>query len=254
MENKRRLIAGNWKMNGLKADGLALAKGIHEALQKAGPLPDVVLCPPATLLALVADALAGSPVSVGGQDCHPESKGAFTGNISAPMLADLGCSHVIVGHSERRQHHGETDDLIRRKAEAAHAAGLVPVVCVGETQEQRDTGQAFSTVEDQIRLGILPALPPDGLVVAYEPVWAIGTGRVATADDIGAMHTRLRGWLKDHMPGGERVRLLYGGSVKASNCGEIFRVAHVDGALVGGASLLAEEFVAIVKAAVATPA
>ena len=205
----------------------------------------MLICPPATLLFLVAELLTDTPVALGAQDCHAKPSGAFTGDIAAPMLADAGCSYVIVGHSERRAGHREDDALVRAKAEAAVAAGLTPIVCLGETEAERDAGQALAVVERQLA-GSLPAgAEAARLVVAYEPVWAIGTGRTPTASDIEAVHRHLRRKLAGRVAEPERVRLLYGGSVKKDNCAEILGLPEVNGALVGGASLKAEEFWAI---------
>jgi triosephosphate isomerase (TIM) len=241
----RPLIAGNWKMNGRQADGLTLARALAERAAHEAPAADLLICPPATLLFLVAELLTDTPVALGAQDCHPKPSGAFTGDIAAPMLADAGCGYVIVGHSERRAGHREDDALVRAKAEAAIAAGLIPIVCLGETEAERDAGQALAVVERQLA-GSLPAgAEAARLVVAYEPVWAIGTGRTPTASDIEAVHRHLRRQLAGRVAEPERVRLLYGGSVKKDNCSEILRIADVNGALVGGASLKAEEFWAI---------
>lgn len=239
---RRMMVAGNWKMN-------AAAAGLAEldTLIAAGPsAAEVVLCPPATLIAAFAARARGSHVAIGGQDCHPELSGAHTGDISAPMLADAGASHVIVGHSERRADHGETDALVRAKASAALAAGLVPIVCVGEIEAERDAGRALEVVAGQLDA----SLPDDigGTVVAYEPVWAIGTGRVPAAEDIAGMHDALRARLTERF-GETGIRLLYGGSVKAANAAEIFALRNVDGGLVGGASLKAKDFLPIVEAA-----
>jgi len=241
----RPLIAGNWKMNGRQADRLTLARALAVQATHEPLAADLLLCPPATLLFLVAELLTDTPVALGAQDCHPKPSGAFTGDIAAPMLADAGCSYVIVGHSERRAGHREDDALVRAKAEAAVAAGLIPIVCLGETEAERDAGQALAVVERQLA-GSLPAgADAARLVVAYEPVWAIGTGRTPTASDIGAVHRHLRRQLAGRVAEPERVRLLYGGSVKKDNCPEILGIAEVNGALVGGASLKAEEFWAI---------
>ena len=248
---RRPLIAANWKMNGLKADGTALAGAVAARAKAVGTAlaGDILICPPATLIDAVAEVLVGSPVALGGQDCSPEPSGAFTGDIAAAMLRDLGCSSVIVGHSERRAGHHETDAVVRAKATAALAEGLAAIVCVGETATERDEGRALDVVGGQV-LGSVP----DGatiatLVVAYEPVWAIGTGRVPTLDDIAAMHRHIRELLAGKVVGGIDVRILYGGSVKPSNAREILALDDVDGALVGGASLKADEFWAIVEAA-----
>ena len=241
----RPLIAGNWKMNGRQADGLTLARALAERSAHEPLAADLLICPPATLLFLVAELLTDTPVALGAQDCHPKPSGAFTGDIAAPMLADAGCSYVIVGHSERRAGHREDDALVRAKAEAAVAAGLIPIVCLGETEAERDAGQALAVVERQLA-GSLPAgAEAARLVVAYEPVWAIGTGRTPTAPDIEAVHRHLRRQLAGRVAEPERVRLLYGGSVKTDNCREILRLPEVNGALIGGASLKAEEFWAI---------
>jgi triosephosphate isomerase len=245
------LIAGNWKMNGRLPAATALAAEVAARATdaaRAGTLQaEVVLCPPATLLGEVGRLVRGSPVATGGQDCRAEVAGAFTGDISAEMLADLGCRYVIVGHSERRSLYGESDATVLAKAAAALRAGLTPIVCIGETAAERDAGRALAVVERQLR-GSLPATSA-AVVVAYEPVWAIGTGRTASPADIGAMHSHLRAVLQDHLgPKGQAVRLLYGGSVKAANAAAILATPDVDGALVGGASLQADEFWGIVTA------
>ncbi len=242
----RKLAAGNWKMN-----GSAAALDEVRALVAAHPAPacEMLLCPPATLIAQMAWAARGSALLVGGQDCHPMASGAHTGDIAATMLKDAGATHVILGHSERRTDHGETDALVKTKAEAALAAGLVAVVCIGETESQRDAGRTLAVIGTQLD-GSLPAgATAANLVIAYEPVWAIGTGRTPTLAEIAEVHAflrdRLRGLIGAEAGG---VRLLYGGSVKPSNAVEIFAVPHVDGALVGGASLKAADFGAIVAA------
>ncbi|RAP42735.1 triose-phosphate isomerase [Rhodovulum viride] len=250
---RRKLAAGNWKMNGLSG-----ALGEAVALAAAHPAPgiDILLCPPATLLDRMADSVHGSKVAVGGQDCHPLVSGAHTGDISAEMLADAGASYVILGHSERRADHGETDALIRAKTEAALAAGLAAVVCVGETEAQRDAGETLAVVGAQLS-GSLPdaGVTAETVVVAYEPVWAIGTGRVPTLEQIAEVHDSLRAALKDRFgAAAEGIRLLYGGSVKPGNAAEIFATSNVDGALVGGASLKASDFSAIIAALEAAPA
>ena len=242
----RKLAAGNWKMNGSKA---ALAE-VQALIATAGtPACEMLLCPPATLIAAMAAATAGSAVQVGGQDCHAKVSGAHTGDLSAAMLADAGASHVILGHSERRADHTETDAQVRAKAEAAITAGLVAIVCVGETEAQRDAGTTLDVIAAQITGSVPPDATAAQLVVAYEPVWAIGTGRTPTIAQIAEVHAFLRAHLAGHI-GAEaaKTRLLYGGSVKASNATEIFAVPHVDGALVGGASLKAADFAPIVAA------
>jgi triosephosphate isomerase len=237
------LICGNWKMNGRTADGVALARAI--ATGPAAPWVDLAICPPATLIAAIVAAVVGAPVAVGGQDCHAKPSGAFTGDIAAPMLADLGCRYVIVGHSERRTFHRESDAEVRAKAEAAAAAGLIPIICVGETLAERDEGRMAAVIRAQIAGSLAPAIPPDRFVIAYEPVWAIGTGRTATAAQVAEVHALIRADLAD----GARVRILYGGSVKPDNAAELLALADVDGALVGGASLDAKAFLAIAAAA-----
>jgi triosephosphate isomerase len=248
---RRPLIAANWKMNGLKADGIALGGAVATRAKAAGAAlaADILVCPPATSIDAVAASLAGSPVWLGGQDCSPAASGAFTGDIAAPMLADLGCRAVIVGHSERRGGHHETNETVHAKAEAALAAGLVAIVCVGETAAERDEGRAEDVVGSQVLGSVPDAASARSLVVAYEPVWAIGSGRTPTLDEIAAMHRHIRALLARKLAGGSDVRILYGGSVKPSNAAEVLAIADVDGALVGGASLKAEEFWAIVEAA-----
>lgn len=251
----RPLIAGNWKMN-----GLASAMGELEALIGGAPAggPEILLCPPATLVAAFAARAAGTPVAVGAQDCHPEPAGAHTGDISAEMLADAGARWVIVGHSERRADHGETDALVAAKLAAAWRAGLGGILCVGESLAEREAGQAGAVVRSQLS-GSLPGTGTGTgtgggvaarLAVAYEPVWAIGTGRVAGAAEIAEMHAMLRSELQSRFgDAAEDVRLLYGGSVKPGNAGEILATANVDGALVGGASLAAADFLQIISGA-----
>ena len=244
-----RLIAGNWKMNGLKAS-LREAQTLAERLAAEPAASRVALCPPATLVALMADALAGASVAVGGQDCHAEPSGAFTGDISAEMLADAGARLVIVGHSERRAMHGETDEIVAAKARAALRAGLEPIVCVGETLEERQAGRTLEVVERQVRGSLPPELKGAAFAVAYEPVWAIGSGLTPTLEQIEEVHAAIRRLLEAQF--GEAsagAPILYGGSVKPSNAGEILAVREVGGALVGGASLKCEDFLAIVRAA-----
>ncbi len=245
MTKLRPLIAGNWKMNGLKADGLALARAVGAGA--AGISAELLVCPPATLLAGVGEALAGSAVGLGGQDCAASTPGAHTGDIAAAMLADLGCRYVIVGHSERRSDHGETDTTVRAKAEAALAAGLVPIVCLGETEAERDRGEALTVVARQLAGSLPQQANAANTVVAYEPVWAIGTGRTPSNTDIVALHAHLRRELTKRSTEAAAIRLLYGGSVKPANAKEILQLADVNGALIGGASLKAEDFLAIAR-------
>jgi triosephosphate isomerase len=246
-ESRRPLIAGNWKMNGLAKTGLALARDIAARRAAGDPGCDIVLCPPATLVRAVAEAVAGSAVAVGGQDCHAKPAGAHTGDIAAPMLADAGCRYVILGHSERRQDHQESSEQVRSKVEAALAAGLVAILCVGESAAERDAGVALGVVARQLGASLPAAARPDQVVVAYEPVWAIGTGRTPTLPEIQEMHTHLRDLLSRAMPGGAATRLLYGGSMKPDNARPILGQPDVDGGLIGGASLKADDFWAIVQ-------
>ncbi len=241
----RKLAAGNWKMNGSAA---ALAEVAALLNNHPAPNCEMLLCPPATLTAQMAWAARGSVLQVGGQDCHPKDSGAHTGDVSAAMLKDAGASYVILGHSERRADHGETDELVKAKAAAAQAAGLTPIVCIGETEAERDAGTTLAVIGGQLDRSL-----PDnteGVVVAYEPVWAIGTGRTPTLEQIAEVHAFLRNRLAARIgaEAAKKLRLLYGGSVKPSNANEIFAVPHVDGALVGGASLKAADFGAIVAA------
>ena len=243
----RPLIAGNWKMNGVKASAGELGQmmaGVGDLWRKV----DLLICPPATLISTFATAALGSHIRIGGQDCHPQASGAHTGDISAEMLADAGATAVIVGHSERRADHSESDALVRQKAQAAWRAGLVAIVCVGETREQRDAGKTLDICGAQLA-GSLPDRSGAGnLVVAYEPVWAIGTGLTPTSGDVEQVHRFIRDSLISRFNGdGAKVRILYGGSVKPSNAAELMGVANVNGALVGGASLKAADFLAIAK-------
>jgi triosephosphate isomerase len=242
----RKLVAGNWKMNGSLA-ALSELAGIVEAAQ-ARPDVDVAICPPATLIAPAVSAQQG--LAIGGQDCHANASGAHTGCVSVAMLKEAGASCVIVGHSERRADQHETDAEVQAKAQAAIAGGLQAIVCVGETEAQRDAGQAVAIVEGQLDGSVPREGTGETLVVAYEPVWAIGTGRTPTVDDVAEMHAAIRNKLNALLGGeGAKVRILYGGSVKASNAEELLSVPDVDGALVGGASLKAADFGPIIAAA-----
>jgi triosephosphate isomerase len=243
----RPLIAGNWKMHGTLASARELATGVATG---AAPAADLLVCPPFLHLSAVAEALAGSAVALGAQDCHAQPKGAHTGDVSASMLADLGARFVILGHSERRADHGESDAVVLAKAEAALAAGLTPVVCVGESEAQRLAGEAEAVVAGQLAGSLPEGFASAGGVVAYEPVWAIGTGRTPTESDIAAMHGRIRKELEGRFgSAGGTLRILYGGSVKPGNAKAILALPHVDGALVGGASLVAADFLGIAAAA-----
>jgi triosephosphate isomerase len=243
------LIAGNWKMNGTRAslDELSALAGMLTTGE--APRAIVVICPPATILAAVARQGATSGIQAGGQDCHAAASGAHTGDIAAGMLADAGAQYVIVGHSERRADHAETDAQVRAKAEAAIGAGLKPIICVGETEAQRDGGQAESVVAGQLAGSIPDAASQHEVIVAYEPIWAIGTGRTPTNDDIARMHASIRQNLVERFGDkGLTTRILYGGSLKPQNAREILAVENVNGGLVGGASLLAKDFYTIISA------
>jgi triosephosphate isomerase (TIM) len=242
----RPLIAGNWKMNGLKGSVSEL-QALLDGASKVSAKADLLVCPPATLIAAFTDKVRGSKgLEIGAQDCHPEASGAHTGDLSAEMLADAGASAVIVGHSERRADHGESDTLVRRKAEAAWRAGLTAIVCIGETQAHRDDGRTLHICGGQLSGSLPDGATAANLVVAYEPVWAIGTGLTPTTGDVEQVHTFIRDHLTARFKGeGAKIRILYGGSVKPSNAAELMAVPDVNGALVGGASLKAADFLAI---------
>jgi triosephosphate isomerase len=240
-----QLIAGNWKMNCLAAEAIALAEAI--AAGASGVTAELLVCPTALHVAAVAKSLAGTPVAVGGQDCHQAKQGAHTGDIAAPMLRDAGASWVILGHSERRQDHGETDELVREKTLAAVEAGLTQIVCVGETADQRSGGQETEVVGWQLA-GSLPK--PFTGVIAYEPIWAIGSGKTATEQDVATMHAFIREELvRQFGEAGRGLRILYGGSVNPTNAATLLAVPEVGGALVGGASLKPDDFLAVARAA-----
>ena len=243
------LIAGNWKMNGTSAS-LGEVQRLAEMLATGErPRCTIAICPPATLLHQLNAIAAPSGIVTGGQDCHAEASGAHTGDISAQMLADAGAQYVIVGHSERRSSYGESDELVRGKAVAAMTAGLIPIICVGETEAERRAGRAEEVVAGQLAHSVPEHLGQLGLVIAYEPVWAIGTGLTPTPEDIAGMHGTIRRLLVERFgEGGGQVRILYGGSMKPANAAEILALENVDGGLVGGASLLANDFHAIISA------
>jgi triosephosphate isomerase len=245
----RHLIAGNWKMNG-QADSLREALLIAEGAKEAEGKADVMLCPPATLIERMRELTLGSPLLIGGQDCHEAASGPHTGDISAEMIKDAGATAVIVGHSERRTDHGETDALVRSKAEAARRAGLKTIIiCIGETEAERDSGETLAVVSRQLE-GSVPDGPPGDVVIAYEPVWAIGTGRTPSEGDIAEVHAHIRAGLAARFgAAGNAVRILYGGSMKPANAAAILAVDDVNGGLIGGASLNAADFVAIIAAA-----
>jgi triosephosphate isomerase (TIM) len=245
----RMLLAGNWKMNGLKAS-LGEIRALTRGLTDEALRGDVIVCPPATLIADAVKAAEGGPIAIGGQDCHSLASGAFTGDISAEMLRDAGATAVIVGHSERRQFHGETNLTVAGKAKAARRAGLTAILCVGESDKERDAGRAVPVVTQQIQASIPADLDGTDLVIAYEPIWAIGTGKRPQPGDIAQMHEAIRTVLKKRFGAqGADMRILYGGSVKPDNAAEILAIANVDGALIGGASLKAADFLAIIRAA-----
>ncbi len=248
MTDRQALIAGNWKMNGLTAAALAEAKALAEKLAANRPKSQVAICPPATLLAGLAGALSGSGILLGGQDCHAKASGAHTGDIAAEQLKDAGAACVIVGHSERRADHGETDAIVRAKAEAAHRAGLIAIVCLGETLAQRDGGETLKVVASQLRGSLPDDANAANTVIAYEPVWAIGTGRTPTLEQVAEVHALIRRELRARFDDGAGFRILYGGSVKPDNAAQLMAVADVDGALVGGASLKAGDFWPIIAA------
>ena len=246
MAAPRPLIAGNWKMNGLATDGVVLAHGVAEGAAKTALNCDLLVCPPATIVARVADALRGTVVAVGGQDCHPKVSGAHTGDVSAVMLKDSGALFVIVGHSERRADHGEGDALVRAKGEAVRAAGLTPIICIGETAAQRDAGETLAVLTRQIAGSVPAGLSAADFVVAYEPVWAIGTGRTPTLVEIADAHSHIRAELVRHLGAGATdTRILYGGSLNPANAKAILAVSGVNGGLIGGASLKAPDFLTI---------
>ncbi|MBD3165337.1 triose-phosphate isomerase [bacterium] len=248
---RTKLIAGNWKMNLTSGEAGPLAKTIADAVGSDGP--DVLLCPSFTLIPAVRDAVDGTKVQVGAQNIFWEPKGAYTGEVSAEMLIDAGCSHVIIGHSERRQYFGETDASVQRKTMTALKVDLIPIICVGETLDEREEGRTEAIIDKQIS-GALTGIEADDMlrvVIAYEPVWAIGTGRTATPDTAQEVHKQIRTWLKNKYGKdvAEQVRILYGGSMKAANAADLLGQPDIDGGLVGGASLKADEFKAIIDAA-----
>jgi triosephosphate isomerase len=243
------LAAGNWKMNGVKTS-IEQVEALKARLAETAPKCDVMLCPPATLVAAMADATQFCSISVGGQDCHPAASGAHTGDISAEMLADAGATAVIVGHSERRADHGETNEVVSAKAEAAHRAGLTAIICLGETLAQREAGETLAVVHEQLKASLPEGSTGANTIIAYEPVWAIGTGHTPTTTQVGEVHQALRGGLSALVGAEEaaKIRILYGGSVKPDNAAELMAVGDVNGALVGGASLKADDFAKIIAA------
>jgi triosephosphate isomerase len=245
---RRPLVAGNWKMNGLAASLDELRKMIKGYSPPLLERADLLVCPPFTLISACVSAARGSGIAVGAQDCHPKPFGAHTGDVSAEMLRDAGAGAVIVGHSERRADHAETDAVVRAKAEAAHRADLLAIICVGETREERDAGRTIDVVRTQLGGSVPDAATPANAVIAYEPVWAIGTGLTPTVADVEEVHGTIRRTLVDRFGAGAgAIRVVYGGSVKPDNAASLLGAADVDGALVGGASLKAQDFLAITK-------
>lgn len=243
----KKLVAGNWKMNGLTAS-LVEVKGMVDGAASLQTV-ELAICPPATLASRVGDALKGSAIGLGGQDCHAEKSGAFTGDLAAEMWADIGAKYVIVGHSERRQYHGETDAIVSAKASAVLRAGLTPIICIGESLAERDAGKTLDVIATQLAGSIPAAAGETPVVIAYEPVWAIGTGRTPTVAQVAEVHGAIAAAMEKRFGGsGRAIRLLYGGSVKPENAGELMAVPGVDGALVGGASLKAADFLKIAAA------
>ena len=237
-------------MNGLKANGLALADALAENLKAvADPAFDMLVCPPFTLIGSVGKTIAGSAIALGAQDCHPAEKGAHTGDISAAMLSDLGCRFVIVGHSERRADHGETDEEAKAKAGATQAAGMTAIICIGETEDERDDGKTFDVVKSQLSGSLPEGASSANTVIAYEPVWAIGTGRIPSTDEVQEVHALIRAELSDALGENEAngIRIIYGGSMKPENAHDLIGLPDVDGGLIGGASLKAEDFWAIAQ-------
>lgn len=250
----KKLIAGNWKMNGTLGSARTLVDGIVAGLRAAPDVAascDFLVCPPYVHMYVVKNVIDHNhaPVVLGGQDCAATQSGAYTGEIAAEMLRDFGCGYVILGHSERRHILGETSAIVAEKAAMAHAAGLIAVICVGETEDERSAGMENEVVEAQIKASIPQGATAANTVIAYEPVWAIGTGKVATVDDVAAMHGFIRERAKEKVANSGQMRILYGGSVKPDNAAALFAVPHVDGALIGGASLDAQQYIAIAQAA-----
>lgn len=247
-DSRRYLIAGNWKMNMLRSDGVELAAAVAEGA--TNPNCDLIVCPPAQLLTEVGTAISHSAVALGGQDCSDKASGAYTGDVSAPMLKDAGCRYVILGHSERRAYHGESDATVKAKAIAALDAGLIPIVCVGETEAERDQGKTMAVISAQLDGSLPDAFDATSLVIAYEPVWAIGTGRTATPEQAQEVHSHIRAHLAIQTAPevASGMRILYGGSMKPENAGDLLGQSDVDGGLIGGASLKAADFLAIAAA------
>jgi triosephosphate isomerase len=251
MTLRRPLIAGNWKMNGLKASDGEIRRLRQEVeAQGFGQRADILVCPPATLIGPFAAETEGSPIMIGGQDCHARASGAYTGDLSAPMLADSGAKAVILGHSERRSYHGERDEDVREKAKAVHASGMIAIICLGETAGERRLGLTLAVMARQLKGSVPETGTGANMVIAYEPVWAIGTGLTPSVADVAEAHAFLRGALAE-LKGdtvAQETRILYGGSVNPKNAAELLTIANVDGGLIGGASLKADDFLAVIAA------
>lgn len=247
MTTPKALVAGNWKMNGLKASTSEITH-LNDLISTSGANCDVLICPPFTLISALVG-LGAKNVPIGAQDCHMNISGAHTGDVSAEMIKESGCNHIIVGHSERRADHGESNETVRAKASAAQAAGTIAIICVGETFAEREAGETIDVVSAQVTGSIPETATAENTIIAYEPVWAIGTGKVPTTSDVEDVHKEIRALLKARFgDAGAQIKILYGGSVKAANAVELMSVPNVNGALVGGASLKAEDFYGIISA------
>ncbi|MCP4395236.1 MAG: triose-phosphate isomerase [Alphaproteobacteria bacterium] len=247
MADRRTLIAGNWKMNGLTTDGVALAQKLSRMAGSTKEFNcDILICPPATLISNIKHIIIDTDIMIGGQDCHAEQKGAHTGDISAVMLKDIKCEYVIVGHSERRADHNENNEMVKHKAAAAHEAGLKAIICIGETEEENENGKTLEVLKKQITESTPDSATHENTVIAYEPVWAIGTGKTPTIGDIADTHKAIREYVEKTIGNSAAVQLLYGGSVNPDNARSILSLEDVDGALVGGASLKIEQFTSII--------
>lgn len=246
----KKIIAANWKMNGSVASAKDWAKGVTSSLAKIKPDVEMVVCPPFPLISILGDELSGCPIKLGGQDCHSEKNGAYTGETAAPLLKDLGCGYVIVGHSERRHLFNESDDVVKSKALCAMDSGLIPIICIGETQKQREDGKTIEVINRQIERSVPKEAASGNFVLAYEPVWAIGSGKIPTLSEIKEVHKAIINKVSDFIAiDVAQIRVLYGGSVKPDNSGEIMAISEVCGVLVGGASLKADDFVEIAMSA-----